>query len=275
MEGGIEGYFVSKILEFEKRRYVNGLFGDKGLFINKQRIKSVINSDGIVKSYKYDVKTKEVSCKEPCRKAAVTYSFDSQNYGTLDMHNNGMRWEGIVVNGHPFGYGSLYNDDNELTYRGVMIVDKKEGFGIDFYPGLGMIEYCGCYCNNERHGFGMLYDRKGELIYEGDFICGSSYSQKRNNELNEKMRVNNIDDPCVHSLIGELIVGEGCDCGSHKVGSVYLFPYLESLVIEKNALQNLHSLKVYNLPQLKRFETGDKSFINTKSLSLESMMIDD
>ena len=275
MEDGIEDYFVSKMSGFKKRRYVNGLFGDNGLLINKKRIECVINSDGIIKRYKYNVKTKNVSCEEPCRKAAVTYSFDSQNYGILDMDNNGMRWEGIVVKGHPFGYGSLYNNENELIYRGVMIGDKKECFGIDFYPGFDIIEYIGCYWNNERHGFGVLYDRKGELVYEGDYWFGSSYNQKRNTELHETMRVNNIDDPCVHSLIRELIVDEGCDCGSHVIGSIFMFPYLESIVIEKNALQNLHSLKIHNLPQLKSFKTGDESFYNTTSLSLLSSLIVD
>ena len=31
-----------------------------------------------------------------------------------------MQRKGVVVNGHPFGYGLSDNDDNELIYPGVM-----------------------------------------------------------------------------------------------------------------------------------------------------------
>ena len=107
---------------------------------------------------------------------------------------------------NPFGYGSLYNSSNELIYRGVMINDKKECFGIDFFSGLNQIEYIGCYYNNERHGFGKLYDRKGELMYEGDWMFGSNDYDKNQNVI-----LKNIDnDRIVHRFIHELVIDEGC-----------------------------------------------------------------
>ena len=275
----IEKNCISRITNIHYNKYYTGVLEQQGLVISKQWISSISKlKDKSIQQVDFNLKTKEVSISKKDKNEYENISSSISNMESvsmIDVSNDGLRWEGDCSNNSPLGYGSLYNNDNELIYRGVMIGDKKECFGIDFYPGFDIIEYIGCYWNNERHGFGVLYDRKGELVYEGDYWFGSSYNQKRNTELHETMRVNNIDDPCVHSLIRELIVDEGCDCGSHVIGSIFMFPYLESIVIEKNALQNLHSLKIHNLPQLKSFKTGDESFYNTTSLSLLSSLIVD
>lgn len=43
----------------------------------------------------------------------------------IDLSAEGLYWEGGCLNQSPFGYGSLYNNSNELVYRGVMIGDNK------------------------------------------------------------------------------------------------------------------------------------------------------
>ena len=274
---GIEDAFVSKLLQFNNIRYGIGLFNVTGLFVNEEWIKDIICSNETVEYYEYHIQTKEVRIiKEG--KEAVSYSFNSQNYTILDIDNNGMRWEGIVVNGHPFGYGSLYNNDNELIHRGVMIGDNKECFGIDFYSGIGKIEYIGCYWNNERHGFGMLYDRKGGLLYEGDWLFDSIYY-----DLNETVRLNRngVEESCIHSLIRGLVIFEGCR--NDYDGDLILcgFVNLDSIVIDKNTLNNLNSLEISGNPVLKRIEianggysTGAFNKINDLSISSIIMYYD-
>lgn len=76
----------------------------------------------------------------------------------IDISNDGLRWEGPCVNQPLFSNGSLYKSLNELIYRGLIVDDSKDCFGIDSYPDLDIIEYCGCNWNNRRHGFCLLHD---------------------------------------------------------------------------------------------------------------------
>ena len=249
MEEGIEGEFVSKILMFKETNYFIGLNRKNCLSIKEEWISSVVISDKVVKTYRYNIKTKETTVADH-GELALSFSFDSHYYAITDMNNNGMRWEGIVKIDSPCGYGSLYNDDNKLIYRGVMIGDKKECFGIDFYPGLEKIEYIGCYCNNERHGFGILYDGKGELIYEGDWFCGSNDYDKIENVILKDVG----NDRIVHSLIHELVIDKGC--GNDYKGDLRLcgFVNLERIVVKKNSFQNVNSLEISDNYVLKSIE---------------------
>ena len=179
----------------------------------------------------------------------------------MDISNEGIRLEGSCLNGSPFGPVCLMNESNELIYRGVMIRDKKECFGIDFYPDLNEIEYIGCYYNNDRHGFGMLYDRNGELLYEGDFLRGSSKFETsvilqgiddidiEEDEMDDDSGndddddgsleiVNGFEDTSVHNLIHELVIEEYY--GNEFYGDLLLcgFANLERLVV-KESFQNV------------------------------------
>ena len=58
----------------------------------------------------------------------------------IDISNDGMRWEGSFLKNSPFGFICIMNESNEVIYQGVMIGDKKECYGIDFYPGLDKIQ---------------------------------------------------------------------------------------------------------------------------------------
>ena len=195
----------------------------------------------------------------------------------IDISNDGMRWEGSFLKNSPFGFICIMNESNEVIYQGVMIGDKKECYGIDFYPGLDKIQYIGCYWNNERHGFGMLYDRKGELMYEGDFISGSYYYDK--NVILKDI----ANDRIVHSLIHELVIDEGC--GNDYKGDLLLcgFDYLDRIVVKKNSFMNVNSLKISDNCVLKSIEIEDSegtygsclgSFVNVKTVLITSSLID-
>ena len=277
MEEGIEGEFVSKILMFKETNYFIGLNRKNCLSIKEEWISSVVISDKVVKTYRYNIKTKETTVADH-GELVLSFSFDSHYYAITDMNSDGMRWEGIVKNDSPCGYGSLYNNSNELIYRGVIIGDKKECFGIDFYPGLEKIEYIGCYCNNERHGFGMLYDRTGKLVYEGDWLYDSC-------EYDTHAILKNIkNDSNVHSLIHELVIAEGCSNDFDGDLRLCGFVNLERIVVKKNSFQNVNSLKISDNCVLNSIEIEDGEwcesnptgvFCNVKSITITSTLIYD
>lgn len=73
-----------------------------------------------------------------------------------DIGYNGERWEGDLCQGQLFGYGKLFDADGYLCYKGLMIQDRKEIFGEEYYPQTDVVEYRGMFYRNKRHGFGEL-----------------------------------------------------------------------------------------------------------------------
>lgn len=96
-------------------------------------------------------------------------------YGQLiDLSEEGERWEGSSLRGHPFGYGCLFDTNGHPAYLGVMFEEKKECYGEEYYEGNGIVEYRGTFMNGLRHGWGSLYNIRGELLYEGNWVFGNN-----------------------------------------------------------------------------------------------------
>ena len=242
--------YGSRLALHSNNDYQFGVFQQEGVIIEGEWIISVLeNQNEGYTRIEFNINTKETKLKKKENWESNYNSVDLfiiQSKSLLDLSNEGMRWEGRCLNDTPFGYGILYNKYNEMIYQGVMIGNRKECFGTDFYQDLGLVEYCGCYWNNKRHGFGMSYDRKGELLYEGDYLLGSSEYEK----------IMRIDDDCIdmdsiHHLTEELIIGDKCFMDMQK-----------DLVIE-------------NWNCLNCVKIGEQSFKNVHGLVLSSMMIDD
>ncbi|KAK8792229.1 hypothetical protein WA171_002482 [Blastocystis sp. BT1] len=150
----------------------------------------------------------------------------------VDLNDDGMRWEGEVLKGDLFGYGCLYDEENELEYEGWMIEGKKRCYGIEYWNDIGLKKYCGCYYDGLKNGYGLLYDRNGMIEYEGLFKDDVVI------DVNDDMRMKWIDD-C------ELIV---TSC-------------IESLIIDDDFNPDISSLILnYSLISLKRIEIGDDCF---------------
>ena len=150
----------------------------------------------------------------------------------VDLNDDGMRWEGEVLKGDLFGYGCLYDEENELEYEGWMIEGKKRCYGIEYWNDIGLKKYCGCYYDGLKNGYGLLYDRNGMIEYEGLFKDDVVI------DVNDDMRMKWIDD-C------ELIV---TSC-------------IESLIIDDHFNPDISSLILnYSLISLKRIEIGDGCF---------------
>ena len=271
---------ISKIININHRKYYLGFIQKRGLEVSGGWIIDYsINEDGGIQRYDYNLITKELKMSKKDKDHSDFISIpisNIQSNSIMDISNNGMRLEGTSLNKSPFGSVRLMNESNELLYRGIMIEDKKECFGIEFFPDLNQIEYIGCYWNNERHGFGMLYNRKGDLLYEGDWICGSTDYEKN-------VILKDIDNErIVHSLISELMIDERC--GNEFKGDLSLcgFDYLERIVVKKNSFQNVNCLKISDNSVLNSIEieggminnegfTG--SFVDVKSVTISSCFV--
>ena len=276
-----EKYCISHLLPLNNLKYCVGLFKEEGLLVKGDWVICISkNENGVYEHFDYNLKTKELKMSKIDNSESEFISVSNsiiESNCVIDISIDGKRWEGSCVNGSPFGYGSLFNSSNLLIYQGVMIRDKKECFGIEFYPDLSQIEYIGCYWNNERHGFGMLYDRKGELLYEGDWLCGSS-------DYDKNVILKGIDnDEMVHSLIHELVIDE--ECGCYYDGDLRLcgFVNLERIVVKKNSFQNVNSLEISDNSVLRsiEIEVGEwrddgwsGSFSNVKTVLITSSLID-
>ena len=67
------------------------------------------------------------------------------------MSENGERWEGDSLNGKPYGYGCIYNSENQLVYKGFMYNGKKVCYGTEFFGDIGIVEYQGDYYEDKKN----------------------------------------------------------------------------------------------------------------------------
>ena len=86
---------------------------------------------------------------------------------------NGIRFEGSVFEGIPFGFGYLFDENGNKIYEGMMINWNRMGYGIS-YNDKGMMEYEGYWCNDLRCGYGKSFDNEGNVIFEGNWYNGNS-----------------------------------------------------------------------------------------------------
>ena len=68
-----------------------------------------------------------------------------------------------------------------------------------------------------------------------------------------------------------MIIEEGF--GNDYFGNLLIenYPNLEKIVVKKNSLKNLNSLKICNNEKLKTIETEDSAFYNVKNVMIESI----
>ena len=68
-----------------------------------------------------------------------------------------------------------------------------------------------------------------------------------------------------------LEIGENCLNKWKDDMVIENYPNLQSIVVKKNSLQNLNSLKICNCEIMKYFEIGDCAFYNVKNVIIESI----
>ena len=175
----------------------------------------------------------------------------------VDLNDDGMRWEGEVLKGDLFGYGCLYDEENELEYEGWMIEGKKRCYGIEYWNDIGLKKYCGCYYDGLKNGYGLLYDRNGMIEYEGLFKDDVVI------DVNDDMRMKWIDD-CeliVTSCVESLIIADHFN--RPDISSLILNNSLISLKridIGKKCFEKVTRFEIDGLKELETLVIGKKSF---------------
>ena len=195
----------------------------------------------------------------------------------IDYNEKGERWEGPTLDHNAYGFGHLYNTDNNIIYEGFMFNNQKVGFGKEFYPEGDQIIYYGSFLNNTRCGYGILYDKKNEIVYEGDWINGNGDCNKW---YSNPVDITNEYE--FHSLIQEFRVGvhkedmndevlENYNCSQFNRGTkselsitklkLVDFMNLEKIDIGVECFVETSIFVVENCPKLESIEIGMLSFV--------------
>lgn len=243
----IQESLKSKLQRNKHIEYCYGLVEKTGVIVEGDWIIKISkDTNNEWERIEYNTETKEIKIRKRGEDGVESYVVlnESLSYGVMDLNDEGMRWEGSCFDNTPFGYGRIYNNTNRLIYEGVMIGYKKECFGVELYPDLGIVEYDGCYWNNKRHGFCQLFDRKGGVLYEGDMFLGN-YDTKKTAIVNDS----NYDSECINTII-------------------------EELIIDSNQLRSIKTAMTLNgWSHLKRIEIKSGSCPKFLSLTLKSIVI--
>ena len=158
----------------------------------------------------------------------------------LDLSDEGDRWEGDVLCNKPFGWGVLYDKDNNVMYEGFRIESMNVCYGIQYYADIHKIEYEGEWCGGNRWGKGVHYDRNGNVTYNGEWI--------NSNHLETKV-IWNEENLLLHNHIEELIIPNNCCNGK------------EWKTVDFSLIHNLRELRV-----------GNKCFRHAVRINMEEMM---
>lgn len=164
----------------------------------------------------------------------------SNDFSILDSPD-GSRWEGQSCFSQSCGQGEEYDQDNYLIYRGMEVVNLREGFGTSYFPILHplQIEYEGEWSSNLRQGVGASYDRFGNLIYKGKWF---------------------------HDKPAELSITLTDDSVPIEFST-----YLEDLAFGDSSFNSLSVIDLSKCENLKRFAVGKDSCHAVKQLEIRSM----
>ena len=248
--------------------YPLGLSGQYSLSIDHSRISHFeILNNNLYRLIECDVEEKWMKVKEKSISLSNWNEIklnELKKEDIVDLSDKGDRWEGTSLQGNPFGYGCIYDDENRLIYIGFIYEGMKVCFGCVFYGDMEIIEYIGNFYQNERHGYGILYDKKGKVIYDGEWCRNNPiefYSIRIERELKE-------NDICYG--IEELIICDKCVCDIKEL-KLNGFNHLKRIEIGNESFRYVKSVAVMNCNELQEIITKKDSFYRTTSLSLSSI----
>ena len=230
-----------------------------------------------------------------------------QKNGTIDLDAEGDRWEGDCYNGMAFGYGTLWNKDNNRSYQGFQFGENHFGYGIKFFSPV-VKEYVGYWCAGKRHGKGVLYDGKENVIYDGIWMNNETpiseihlkpkkdlmqlTNQLEEIELGNFCCKNNMNF-CLISLpkLKKVKIGKGCFTDSDanryefyrhateeeekRFGKVCFrsCPLLSYIQLIPTIFNNMLSCEFSDLPSLEMLLIRGQSFIKCQTMYIGSISL--
>ena len=159
---------------------------------------------------------------------------DVKKEDVIDLNENGVRWEGDSLNGNCYGYGCIYNEENQVIFSGFVFEGKKVCYGKDIYGDIGIVEYEGGYYNGMRFGNGKLYDKKNALVYEGEWYNNKSL-ERRSVNIDRELKEEDI-----HFGVEEIEIGEDC-LDNIECFKLIGFDHLKKLHIKENRLVPIYN----------------------------------
>ena len=227
--------------------YPFGLRGNQFLSVqNSIYIQSEILANMTIRVIECDIEEKWMKVREK-RKNKIDWiemeDKDVKKGDVLDLNDNGVRWEGDSINGNPYGYGGIYDEENHIIFNGFIFEGKKVCYGKDIFGDIGLVEYEGGYYNGMRFGNGKLFNKKNELIYKGEW--------KNNNPLNERrLEIHEeLKEEDIHFGLEEIVIGENC-LDNVSCFKLIGFNNLKKLVIHKNYLERMKLFCIENCNEL-------------------------
>lgn len=160
---------------------------------------------------------------------------------TLDLTDDGERWEGDVLNDEPYGWGVLYDREGEKVYEGFRMGEVSVCYGRSYYSDIRKLQYEGEWLNGMRWGRGIQYDRNGGVVFDGEWMDDVPTTLSVNETIQP-------DSGVMHSQIEELTFTNNC-CNDPIWSDLDLRP-----------LARLRSLRI-----------GDHCFLETKRVVLQDL----
>ena len=227
--------------------YGFGYSGCNFLSVNRSvYTQSELLSDGVIREIICDMEEKWMKVREKRENEVDWIEMDESEIkkgDIIDLNENGVRWEGDSLNGNPFGYGFIYDEENQVIFSGFVFEGKKVCYGMDMFGDIGIVEYEGGYYNGMRFGYGRLYNKKNELIYEGEWKNNNPMNERRL-EIHEELKEEDI-----HFGLEEIVIGENC-LKNVSCFKLIGFNNLKKLVIHKNRLERMELFCIENCNEL-------------------------
>ena len=172
----------------------------------------------------------------------------------IDLNEEGRRWEGGVLKGEVFGYGCLYDEDNGLEYEGWIIDGVKRCYGIEYWSDIGIVKYDGCYYNGKKQGYGLLFNRKGDIEHEvllkNDCII----------DTDRRLNWNDPSDLYIDSHIDSLITSSNFNPDISCLLWNWPLISLKRIEIGDNCFENVNRFVLDGLNELESVKIGKESF---------------
>ena len=241
-----------------RREYQIGIQAKRFLLINDKIISLIEHRKG--KIYKLCCNIEDQTMDYFSNDSLVTYSdIVLKNDKLIDLDAEGSYWIGSLLEKKIYGFGSLFNGDNNLVYCGFMKNRQKILYGEEYYTDCRQVRYIGCYVDDLPFGFGKLFDKNGTVIYEGDWVLGKPVGSL------VTIPNSSSDDRAIHKQVCELVIGHKC---LNMFESLELKEYhcLKKLVIGDFSFRNVSHFQLYDCNELEYLSVGKKSFCMVKEV---------
>lgn len=179
---------------------------------------------------------------------------------TVDMDTSGRRLEGVLLDNGTVAKGSVFNENNGISYCGSVVNNKRHGFGVSFFEDTvgDRVHFIGFFHEDQPDGIAMELSRTGEILRAGMWNVGRF--------LSSFLR---IDDKAIfyklHKGVKEVVISVSAP-QTEEIGSLLAqSPDLEKVEIESNSLSSLDSFCLTDFSQLHTITIGDHVMTNKRS----------